>query len=299
MVFALLFGSCQKEQVPGAVGSASFVLNIGDGQTKTVSQGENVDRVYYEVWDDSFTRRLFPTDAQEENFVPVSNNVAYLNLKLLKDQTFNVIFWAQNSACTVYSWTDLKNISVNYAGFTSNNKDVYDAFYAVTKVVSDGENKSVSLYRPFAQLNFGTETMKTSLGEFTIGSNTVSVSKVAKSFNTVSGTANADSYINDVSFVASQGGLVQQESESKMDLEVGTDSYFWVGMNYMFVASADQATVTVNAEFVTSGGTITHTIDNVPLKKNYKTNIVGDLFTNDAKIKVIVVPDFLKPDLKN
>jgi hypothetical protein len=37
-------------------------------------------------------------------------------------------------------------------------------------------------------------------------------------------------------------------------------------------------------------------IGNVPLKKNYRTNIVGDLFTANARLTIVVDPDFDQPD---
>ena len=300
-VVSLLCLSCQKEQGGNSEGevSTSFVLHLGENGTKSVSQANLVDRVYYEVWDDSFQMRLFPTEENQENFVPVEGSVAQVDIKLLKDQTFNIIFWAQNSGCNVYSWSDLKNVSVDYAGFTSNNKDIYDAFYAVEQVYSNGKDKTVYLHRPFAQLNFGTDNMDTSLGEIAILSNSVEVSEVATSFNTLLGRSNADSYISNVVFSAPQGGLVQQEREDKKDLSAGNANYYWVAMNYLLIPSTTDASVVVNAQFTTQFGTVSHSINNVPLKKNHMTNIVGDLFTNDASIKVVVVPVFLKPDLTN
>lgn len=298
-LLALLSCEKQEEIVNAEYAAVEVAVSLADGnQTRSVSQAENVDRVYYEVWDESFTRRLFPIENLQGNYAQVSNCTANVKLQLLKDQKFNLIFWAQNSGCKVYSWTDLKNISVDYKGFTSNNKDVYDAFYAVESIVSNGLPKEVKLYRPFAQLNFGTSTMETSVGPFTIESNSVTVSEVATSFNTLSGKANSDSYAAKVAFTALQGGLVQEESENRKDLTIDGNSYYWVAMNYLFVPSAAQATVTVDAVFNTSDGTVSHTISNVPLKRNYKTNIVGDLFTKGAELTIKVVPDFYKPDLE-
>lgn len=303
LFFAALFAlfSCEKhsEAICGEYETTSVAISLtGVNSTRSVSQAENVDRVYYEVWDESFTRRLIPADNKVVNYAPVEGCTANVQLQLLKDQKFNLIFWAQNSNCKVYSWSNLKNIAVDYAGFTSNVKDVYDAFYAVENIVSNGQPKEVKLYRPFAQLNFGTSTMETSVGPFTIESNSVIVSQVATSFNTLEGKANADSYVSNVAFNALQGGLVQQESENWKDLKIDGISYYWVAMNYLFVPSGDQATVKVDAVFNTSEGTVTHSISNVPLKRNYKTNIVGDLFTKGAELTIKVVPDFNRPDLK-
>lgn len=298
----LMAGSCQKEvsevEVVEYVKTAFTVQIPSDSQTKAVSEAANTDVVYYEVWDEEFETMLFPYEGSADNFAPVDTEtkMAEVIIDLVADQTFNLIFWAQNKDCGAYTWTDLKNVSVDYSKFAANNKDVYDAFYAVEKIFADGSDKTVKLYRPFAQLNFGATKMSTSLGDLSINSNTVTVSKVAKVFNTVSGQAASDSY-EAVTFTAGKGGLVQDEREDHKDLAVGENHFYWVAMNYLFVPSADKATVTVDAVFTTSGGEIKHKIENVPLKKNYRTNIVGDLFTSDAHLKVVVIKDFMPGDL--
>jgi hypothetical protein len=213
-----------------------------------------------------------------------------------------MIFWAQkksvaNGFQSPFSWSNLKRVNVNYAQFTGNNKDCYDAFYCVAEVESDGEDKIVHLYRPFAQVNFGTNTLETAFGEFTIDSNTMKISQLATAFDTVNGHAYANSYQSNVSITASQGGLVQQETDDRKDLVIGDTGYYWVAMNYILVPSQDMATVKVDLTFNTSGGTLSHSIENVPIKKNYRTNIVGDLFTSSTHLQIVVDPNFKKPDI--
>jgi hypothetical protein len=113
----------------------------------------------------------------------------------------------------------------------------------------------------------------------------------------VNGHAYADSYQSNVSITASQGGLVQQETDDRKDLVIGDTGYYWVAMNYILVPSQDMATVKVDLTFNTSGGTLSHSIENVPIKKNYRTNIVGDLFTSSTHLQIVVDPNFKKPDI--
>lgn len=295
--------SCQKEPanvgLDGGLMTRISVSVPAEVQTKAVSQGEKTDIVYYEVWDEAFNTKLFPLQTSDVNYAEVQNCVAEIDIALVKDQTYNMIFWAQNKDCGAYSWSDLKNVNVDYSKFTVANKDVYDAFYSVDKVTADGQNKTVRLYRPFAQLNFGATNMETTLGPITISKNSVKVSQVATSFNTVEGVANENSYVNDVTFVAEPGDLVQDSEQDHKQLKIGDAGYYWVAMNYLLVPSDQQATVEVNATFTTNGGPVSHKLQHVPLKKNYRTNIVGDLFTSAAHLSVIVEPVFEKPDLGN
>ena len=296
MIFAA--GSCQKNETIGGRGEAcvtKFSVEMPqEAQTRTVSEGENVDVVYYEIWDEDFANIL---GSGEE---AITGGRLEKEFVLVKNQTYNFIFWAQKNIKSdgPFSWTNLKEIEVDYSKFTNNNKDCYDAFYSTAEdVVADGKTKYVYLTRPFAQLNFGASVMDTAVGAFTIESNTVTVMQVATVFDTVAGKASStNSQTVDVTFVAEDGGLVQDETEDHKDLEVGSGKYYWVSMNYFLVPAETEANVVVNATFDTTLGTVSHSINSVPVQKNYRTNIVGDIFTNTSKFIIEVVPGFKEPD---
>lgn len=288
------FVACQKEEAKDSHGEdcvARLTVQVPeDVLTKAVSQAALVDIVYYDVWTEDFETLLFSGSGVVEDCR------AELEVALVMDQTFQFIFWAQNeNADGPYSWTNLKKVNVDYSKFTVNNKDCYDAFYAVAEIVADGEDKVVRLYRPFAQLNFGASTMNADFGDFTITSNSVTVSKYASAFDTVGGKA--VDYVNaPVTFTAATGGLVQAETQDSKDLQVGDGTYYWVAMNYLLVPSDQSTTVNVEASFTTKVGTVKHKIPNVPLNKNYRTNIVGDLFTSTAQLNIVVEESFKTPD---
>jgi hypothetical protein len=226
----------------------------------------------------------------------VDDCVAEVKVALVKEQTYQFIFWAQNeNLSSPYSWTNLKKVNVDYSKFTVNNKDCYDAFYAVAACDADGKDKVVRLYRPFAQLNFGASKMSADFGEFTITSNSVTVSKYARSFDTIAGKA-VDYVETPMTFTASTGGLVQNDTPDGKDLKVGDDAYYWVSMNYLMVPAELQTTMTVTANFTTAHGTVTHFVENVPVRENYRTNIVGDIFTSSSILKIEVKESFEKPD---
>ena len=281
-VLLFAFAACQKDEAKGGHGE-EYVNRLRvtiplEAQTRAVAEGSLVDVVYYEVWSEDFTTRLFYNNAE------VQNCMAEIDVALVKEQTYQMIFWAQkksveNGFQSPFSWSNLKRVNVNYAKFTENNKDCYDAFYCI------------------AQVNFGTNTLETAFGEFTIDSNTMKISQLATAFDTVNGHAYANSYQSNVSITASQGGLVQQETDDRKDLVIGDTGYYWVAMNYILVPSQDMATVKVDLTFNTSGGTLSHSIENVPIKKNYRTNIVGDLFTSSTHLQIVVDPNFKKPDI--
>jgi hypothetical protein len=106
-------------------------------------------------------------------------------------------------------------------------------------------------------------------------------------FNTVTGLG--ENEVTDVVFEAD--GLATDES-----LVVVGEKYTWVTMDYMLMMDAHDA-VEVDAVFnVGMEAPVKHNISSVPLRKNYRTNIVGDIFTSDARLTIVVDPDFIQPD---
>ena len=295
----MLAGSCQKEVLaPVSEGEASvkFSIALPEGlQTKAMSQAESTDIVYYEIWNSDWTRQLYPVEQAGVQSAYASAVVdgckATIDLKLISDQTYNFIFWAQNEACGAYDVTELKNVGVNYDVIgAEGNQDKFDAFYAVEKIRVEGPiNKTITLYRPFAQLNFGADEMTTTFGDIVVTDTKIQVSGLATVFNTLTGYGE-QAVTEPVAFQAK--GIATDEA-----LVTGGKSYTWVAMDYMLMMDK-QALVNVEASFGVFGmdEPVTHSLTNVPLKKNYRTNIVGDLFTTDAKLQIIVDPDFETPD---
>ena len=295
----MLAGSCQKEVLePVSEGEASvkFSIALPEGlQTKAMSQAESTDIVYYEIWNSDWSRQLYPVEEagvqSAYSSAVVDGCKATINLKLISDQTYNFIFWAQNEACGAYDVTELKNVGVNYDVIgAEGNQDKFDAFYAVETIRVEGPiNKTITLYRPFAQLNFGADEMTTTFGDIVVTDTEIQVSGLATVFNTITGFGEAP-VTEPVAFKAN--GIATDEA-----LVTGGKSYTWVAMDYMLMMD-NQALVNVEASFGVDDmdEPVTHSLTNVPLKKNYRTNIVGDLFTTDAKLQIIVDPEFNQPD---
>jgi hypothetical protein len=288
LVAALVANSCMREDIQKEV-SVNLSLALPEiVQTKAMSKAELTDIVYYEIWNSDWTKKLYPSTMTTAS-LSVTDRKATLDLTLVSSQTYNFIFWAQNESCSAYDVTDLKKVKVNYAVIgAEGNQDKFDAFYAVKKLVVTGPiNETIYLTRPFAQLNFGANTMQTILGDVTVGASTVTISRIANVFNTINGLG--EGVAEDVEFKAT--GLATDE-----ELVVNGVSYTWVTMDYMLM-TLDSDNVEVDAVFdLGMDAPVVHKVGNVPLKKNYRTNIVGDLFTSDAKLEIIVVPDFNDPD---
>ena len=300
---ALLFtGSCQKESLSSADSECkvTFEVNVPSVvQTKAMSNAENADVVYYEIWNSDWTTKLYPkqglAEAVVEDAVVDGKTVkqAKMQHNLVKGQTYSFIFWAQNKAFDGYDVTALKTVKVNYSKFKGN-QDSYDAYYAKDSfLVSESMSRTIYLRRPFAQLNFGASVMATDLGNIVLGASEVTVATLATTFDTINGVG-TDMTTAPVTFSASAtDGNVKIDEPLKVTANGVETTYEWIAMDYMLM-SGDEQTVQVDASFVINGldSPVKHTIPNVPLKKNYRTNIVGDLFTADADLTIIIEPDF-------
>ena len=310
--------SCQKEQPIGGgmfskEAEVSFTVNVpSQVETKSIAQAESIDVVYYQIWStpEDATKEpmlLYPTKDMEGTCAEAeakrndkTNQVeATISVTLVKDQTYTFIFWAQNTKFEGYNTTDLRAIEIDYSKFGGNN-DACDAFYAYEQIEVKGAiEREITLTRPFAQLNFGASAMTCDLGNVHLGNTRVVVSKLSTVLNTATGFGDGTKVAENVEFKAS--GLA---SDAKLVTETG--SYNWVKMDYMLMQEG-QDNVTVEASFDVGipgiDKPVTHKLTSVPLKKNHRTNIVGDLFTTNAKLTIIVDERFvdengnLNPDL--
>lgn len=303
---ALLFaGACQKNETPGAVVAEEVeatlsvaipgTLSTRAVETETVSTGAEVDIVYYEIWDATKTRKLYPKAGEGIASAVVEDNTASITVSLVTNQIYTFIFWAQNADCGAYGVSDLTSVSVDYEVIKKKgNDDMFDAFYAVKQIeIKKSANYDpVVLRRPFSQLNFGASIMETDLGPIVVDSTYVTVSELSTVFKTFDGVGDVDSVVSDVRFAA-RGLVSATEGEKANILSTNGQDYTWLTMDYMLM-TGESATVDVNAMFRVDGiGDVFHDIPQVSIKKNYRTNIVGDLFTADAELTLIIDPHFV------
>ena len=134
-------------------GLGSRAVDINDGKKAT----ELTYAIYDEAWN-----HLQTYEAEFEN----GSLVKELSLRLVKNKTYNFVFWAQNPNVTCYTMDfetagQKPSVSVNYDALVANN-DNYDAFFGqeLALTVNGTVNKTVYLKRPFAQINFGTDDLQ-------------------------------------------------------------------------------------------------------------------------------------------
>ena len=162
--FAMMFfaGSCQQELRETSAGEATltYSVELPGVVTKAIGDGSKVNQLIYEVWrtgEDGIitdeSTRLYQADiikgADENGWI--------VPLNLVQDQYYKVLFWAQEQGEN-FDTEYLTEVSFKADPFESN-QEKYAAFYGQSEVISTYEApkpKTVTLTRPFAQLNIGT-----------------------------------------------------------------------------------------------------------------------------------------------
>ena len=218
---------------------------------------------------------------------------ATYSTRLVTGQTYTFVFWAQaNSAPYKYN-TEAKTITVDYASAKGNDES-RDAFYNVLPNVKieGAYTASVQLSRPFAQLNFGAaDYEEAKAAGLTVTHAAVKLTHAATSLNLLDGTTTGDETVTFASAAL--------PADPNAILTAGGKNYKYVAMDYVLVGKSAKTLSEVTLNLTATGTQSTtpeFTYSNVPLQANYRTNIVGNLFTSPAEVQIEITPGFETPD---
>ena len=279
MMFA---SSCQNELEVGAVGEesvVSFTISTPDMGSRAYSDGSTATVLQYAVYEgETELRDLTVMDA-------TINGSTTVELKLATGKTYNVIFWAA-APNAPYTFTPADGkVSVNYGSAISNNENL-DAFYAVKEITVKGaQTETIELRRPFAQLNIGTndyDEAKSAGYEPTLSK--VVVSNVYQSINLWDGKVSDNT---EVTF---------DYNNIKKDETFPVLGYEYLAMNYLLVDNRKELVEVTFSYKEESGEEQTRKVGSVPVQRNYRTNIYGQLLTSDVAVNVEIVPEYEEPD---
>lgn len=309
---ALTFASCQKENADGNMDDQSSVVSINLTSpimgTKAFADGKTVDVVHvhvYKVGADNTLTYIAPgtggTETPSKDVTMRSSGTATYSTRLVTGQKYTFVFWAEKSGNGHYKYNpDTKTIAVKYTNAEGNaatgNDESRDAFYAVLENVqiTGAYSHNVTLTRPFAQVNFGVTTEDMTAANaagITVNKAAVKCTNVADRLNLLTGTTSSS-----VTDLTATFALTELPSET---LSAANKTYKYVAMNYVLVGKGAKTlsdiTLTLDATGAVSGKP-EYTYTNIPLQGNYRTNIVGDLFTSPASIDITVDKNFKEGD---
>lgn len=285
---AVLAGACAKEneQLAGP-SNVTFEISTPEIATKAIGDGMTATKLYYQVFD-ADGNAIEGLGVQNKDLVSGKTTVSF---QLIKDQTYNFIFWAQTPVGGYYTidGTDgLKKITANYEGKKSNDEN-FDAFFAVEKAltINGPITKTVTLKRPFAQINIATTAVLKAGGtkvnlDFTGATSAVTVKGVPTVFSPLTDEFSA---FLDAQFASAA------IPEGNFSVIGSTDTYKYLAVNYVF-APVDGTVYDVEVALKVDGKDVTVKVPSAPAKRNYRTNIYGNLLTTTADFNVVIDPGF-------
>lgn len=326
----LLATGCSQEEEPIANNSndyvdASFTVELsGAVQSRGLGEADLVNQLYYGIYQDgNVVPVITNVDDASGNFnvvnvgeAVVENRTATVKMRLVKGQTYDFVFWAQVKDNKHYNinMDDLQNITVNYNGDA--NDETRDAFFAkeLGYKVESHFTKTIVLKRPFAQLNVGTTkadfaAAKILLGEQPITQSRLVVKKIPTSLNLLTGKVGEDDHTADAEFKMAFLPKADASTQNDYDIlyaDVNGDKTYSIdeefahlSMNYLLAAERGESELyEVDVEFANAKGSInTINVAQLPVYRNYRTNIIGNVLTTNGEFTIIIDQNFEKEEI--
>lgn len=279
-IVMLIMSSCQQEAGFGTEATVSFQVGTPEIATRAYSDGATATVLQYAVYNEN---------GQELTDLTVTNGEIHgsttVNLQLTTGNTYSVIFWAAAPNAPYRVDFDAKTMTVDYTNAASNDEN-RDAFYKHhTFTVTGAQTEVIELKRPFAQLNIGTSDYEASeKADYTPTESKVVVRNIYNTLNLVDGVVTGEEEV-----VYGYNAI-----PTPTDQIFPVAGYDYLAMNYLLVA-ADKAIIDVEFSYTDGSNEKTRTVGSVPVQRNYRTNIYGQLLTSNVDVNVIIEPEYEEP----
>ena len=289
-IASLFATSCSEEleQVnSGKNSTVSFKVETPEIKSRAYSDGKTATVLQYAVYDaqgnllSDLTKSVVKGNADV-----IEDGKKQVDLTLTTGNKYKVIFWAAAPNAPYKVDFAAKTMTVDYATALSNDEN-RDAFYKYQEIEVKGvQTETIELKRPFAQLNIGTAdyAASTSAG-YTPTQSAVKVTKIYSTLDLFNGT------VNDKTEVTFASATIKNDETFPVEHTEADKNYEYLAMNYLLV---DAEKDIVDVEFTYTDGSIAHTrkVGSVPVQRNYRTNIYGNLLTSEVDINVEIKPAY-------
>lgn len=296
----LAVASCAKENLSKAdEATMTLKLSIPEAAaTKAYGDGMFADKnVIIGVFDENGVEKF------RKNFVWAKDVFEQeVQIRFIMGKKYQMVLWAQyGEAYGDPKTMPLESITLDYA---ASNRENLDAFYAYVPVftVKQDFQKSITLVRPFAQLNFATTIgdMDESVADtdMTGLDNTakVTITNVANTLDLFTGLT---TYVKDGHAETTPQTVVIPATAfpAKVDgkyptITVEEVTYEVISMNYVLVADSGAQDGKTTVDLKLEVGDLVIDVPNAYMKRNWRTNVVGELLTAEGSFKVTIDPEF-------
>ena len=280
-----------------AVGTRAGATNVGEGTT--------VNYVACAIFDEKTGEEIEGL----RQYKAITNKAATYSVRLVKGQGYRAVFFAycgqDNGVNAYYDLSDLKEVEVLPANSNLEERDAFTGYVDVkAEETLNSVTKPVKLTRPFAQLNLGSydeDIEAAATAEVVVTESKVTVSNVYTVFSAYDNAVPATATSTQVTFAMNEIPAQTLSVDKDNDATTPDEQYEYLALNYLLVGNtgAEKNLTDVSFEWKTADGKTNSpatTFINIPVQRNYRTNIVGYLLTNPADFNVTIEKEFAKPD---
>ena len=290
MLFATSCSSDLDEGKTGAGQQATVSVNIGipTMQTRAYSDGLTAQKLQYAVYEKTANGLVKTELGNLDDEIVLKKQI---NFKLVTGRTYAFVFWAanENAPYEVTFGNDGATMKYDATELVAN-EETLDAFYVYQEYTVEGDGTmEAHLRRPFAQVNVGTNDYEDARkANYTPTVSRITFSNVYTELDLVSGEVDGET--TDVEYV--YNNIPEGE-------KFPVEGYDYFAMAYVLVP-VEQELVEVQFDCSTAekNGEVRgeHTVGSVPVQRNYRTNIFGQLLTSNTEVNVIIEPEYYEPD---
>lgn len=300
--------------------------------SRAVGDGTTAKELHYYVYkaDNQTTGRTIGDEiAALRGTTTVKDDLtAEVKFTLVKGQTYNFMFWAQcvdgskyytidpeeGTVKVLYTDADADENKVDYQ--IAANDEARDAFFKVRKdlTVNGPIDETITLKRPFAQVNVGTgigSLDNAATAEVYIKQSKFVIDNVATKLDTYTGAVSEPVKVTytAANIIEDMTDLKDGEGDLK---DVDDTDYEYLAMNYILVHDTNtdgtnpadgskQAIINATLEILGTQSTAqtatletinTFEIPNIPVQRNWRTNIIGDLLNETVTFNIVIDPNF-------
>lgn len=296
---AFSLASCSSDEpANGATGNDAVTFNIevpGNLATRATFGDEsaaslnNLQWTVYDMTDTQNPAVIF--SSQKSGAFQASQKYESVSLQLIKGKKYQVAFFADNANDKFVTFTDGK-LNVDYSQAASNtaNEDAFTGVSDVFTLTDQGYSATVTLTRPFAQLNWGTDDINAEMVQALINTLEAQVrvtSGLYDTFDVLSGTFSGE-VTDPVELPAVKLNNLPAET---FPVVSQFKTYRLIAMNYLLTGDG-----TIDCELKLNGIDDSVKVSQADVKVNYRTNIYGSLLTAPGQFNIVVDNNFNEPD---
>ena len=290
--FAMVACQTDLNEVSVAGGEVDVTFQVGAPAARAYSDGTTATVLQYAVYEGKeLTAELLPSLTVTDGEINISTTV---RMQLVTGNTYTVVFWAaaEGAPYRVDFAQTLGEaaVTVNYEGAVCNDENRDAFFKSHTFTVTGAQTEVVELRRPFAQLNIGTNDYTASENAGYVPVNSYIKVPVYSTLKLATGAVEGQ---------ATQVFNYNTIDKTQQFPVAGDPAYKYLAMSYLLV-DADKETVDVVFGYSEGDAAVakTRTVGSVPVQRNYRTNIYGQLLTSDVDIVVEIKPEYANDALE-